>query len=250
MKVIKINESQKKRLFEAYREGFSLKELSALGNNGWGAQYDYCIKWLGEPNGFGSSRCVFTLSDNIILKLAMGGQYKAGIAQNKQEYEMYKTWDSPLLVRIYNVDKNFTFLISESVVPAEEIDFEQILGLPFYHWVQGSEYGGDGEDIVGYDKYFDTLKKPHEKTEINVYNILAYIESNYAIDEPYYDEEMEKVIKNSEWLSQFRNFVMYTGMSDFCQVENFGIVNRNGKPTLVILDSGLNLDIWSKYYAD
>jgi hypothetical protein len=34
MKVIKINESQKKRLFEAYREGFSLKELSALGKNG------------------------------------------------------------------------------------------------------------------------------------------------------------------------------------------------------------------------
>ena len=85
---------------------------------------------------------------------------------------------------------------------------------------------------------------------MNVYNILAYIESNYAINEPYYDEEMEKAIKNSEWLSQFRDFVMYTSMSDFCQVGNFGIVNRNGEPTLVILDSGLNLDVWYKYYAD
>lgn len=247
MKVIKINESQKKRLFEAYREGFSLKKLSALGNNGWGAQYDYCVKWLGEPDGFGSSRCVFTLSDNMILKLAMGGGRKAGIAQNQQEYKMYEAWDSPLLVRIYNVDTNFTFLISESVVPAEEIDFEQILGLPFYNWAQGNEFGEDGEDIVGYDKYFKTM---HKKTSLNVYNILAYIESNYVIGEPYYDVKMEKAIKNSEWLNQFKKFVMNTKMSDFCQVENFGIVNRDGKPTLVILDSGLNIDIWNKYYKD
>lgn len=250
MKLIKINESQKKRLFEAYREGFSLKELSALGNNGWGAQYDYCVKLLGEPNGFGSSRCVFTLSDNLILKLAVGDQYQAGIAQNKQEYEMYETWDSPLLVRIYNVDKNFTFLICESVVPAERIDFEQILGLPFYRCVQGDKYNVDGEEIVGYDEYFDKLKNPDEETKINVYNILAYIESNYVFHEPYHDEKIEKAIKNSEWLSQFRNFIMRTGMPDFCQIGNFGLVNRNGNPTLVILDSGFSLDIWNKYYAN
>jgi len=69
-------------------------------------------------------------------------------------------------------------------------------------------------------------------------------------DEGYYDEVYEDIINSSEWLSQFRDFVMYTGMSDLCQVGNFGMVNRNGKPTLVILDSGLNLDIWDKYYAD
>ena len=55
----------------------------------------------------------------------------------------------------------------------------------------GACYGEDGEDIIGYEKYF---KKPHRKTNLNVYNILAYIESNYAIDEPYYDGKMEKVM--------------------------------------------------------
>jgi hypothetical protein len=269
MKVIKINESQKKRLFEAYREGFSLKELSALGNNGWGAQYDYCIKWLGEPDNRGSSRCVFTLSDNIILKLAVGDKYKAGIAQNKQEYEMYETWDSPLLVRIYNADKNYTFLVSENVIPAKDIDFEKILGIPFYGTshqkslkmpaIVGSEtqnYNGKRKSdyTVGYDKYFDGDKKWHETYYYgnrmeSLYKVLCYIEANYVLDEGYYDKVYEDIINNSEWLSKFRDFVMYTEISDFCQIENFGIVNRDGNPTLVILDSGLNLNIWDKYYA-
>ena len=33
MKLIKINESQQKRLFEAYQEGFSFDHLSILGND-------------------------------------------------------------------------------------------------------------------------------------------------------------------------------------------------------------------------
>ena len=33
MKLIKINESQQKRLFEAYREGFSFDELAVLVND-------------------------------------------------------------------------------------------------------------------------------------------------------------------------------------------------------------------------
>ena len=60
-------------------------------------------------------------------------------------------------------------LICESVVPAERIDFEQILGLPFYRCVQGDKYNVDGEEIVGYDEYFDKLKNPDEETKINVY---------------------------------------------------------------------------------
>lgn len=69
MKVIFINESQKKRLFEAYDGEFSFSELDRLNLNG---MYDYCLKHLGEPCGSGSSRLVFMLSDNIVLKLAFG----------------------------------------------------------------------------------------------------------------------------------------------------------------------------------
>jgi len=257
MKRIIIKESQKKRLFEAYQEGFSLKVLSSLGDNGWVDQYDYCVKWLGEPDGFGSSRCVFTISDNLILKLAMGDQRNAGIAQNKAECELFKEFNTPLLVRIFNADENFTYMVSESVVPAKEEDFEKILGLPFWHTHfqnaqkeldQTSNNNGDVE--IGYNKYFDNIKKPYEQSEISLYDVLCYIETNYVLDETSYNVKFENIIRNSSWLSEFSKFVEDSGMSDFCQVENFGIVNRDGKPRLVILDSGLNLDVWKKYYAD
>ena len=275
MKIIKINESQKKRLFEAYQEGFSFDTLSVLSNNGfsdwnnWEEQYEYCRKWLGEPDSSGSSRCVFTLSDNIILKLAVGERREAGIAQNQQEYEMYNTWQSPLLVKIYGADDNFTYLVSENVIPARDIDFEKILGIPFYGTshqksmklpaIIGSEkqdYNGKKKSdyTVGFDKYFDGEKGWHESYYYNdemtsLYDVLCYIESNYVLDEGYYNKNYEEIINGSEWLSKFRDFVMFTGMSDFCQIGNFGMVNRDGKPTIVVLDSGLNLEVWEKHYS-
>lgn len=268
MKIIKINESQKRRLFEAYQEGFSFDALTKLGDD-WEAQYAYCVKWLGEPDGKGSSRCVFTLNDSMILKLAIGWRREAGVAQNRQECELFDTYQSPLLVKIYSADENYTYLVSENVVPAKDIDFEKILGIPFWgssHQMSmalPAKIGSDVEDYngiehsdltVGYDKYFDGEKGWHETyyygdRMTNLYEILCYIEANYVLDEGYYDRDFEEIIDNSEWLSKFRDFVLFTGMSDFCQIQNFGMVNRDGKPTLVILDSGLNLDIWDKHYG-
>ena len=114
MKKIIINESQKRRIFEAYREGFSFDELTAIAdkapaeNNSSIPQMNYCIKWLGDPVSRGSSRCVFTLSDNMILKLAFGNKYKAGRDQNRMEYELFESTKSPLLARVYDCDKNYT----------------------------------------------------------------------------------------------------------------------------------------------
>lgn len=262
MKVIKINESQRKRLFEAYRDGFSFEILSILGGDvfsdwrDWEKQYDYCVKWLGEPNGFGSSRCVFTLSDNVVLKLAMGGYRNAGVEQNRLEYEMYNTYKSPLLARVFDADENFTYIVCENVVPAENIDFEKILGIPIGNvWYQNSqkykEPYGKGDTTVGFNKYFDNIKTPYQEYKGNtLYDIFCYLESNYVTDEGYYSEEIENIIDNSEWLSALRDLVEETRMSDFCNIENYGMVNRDGKPTLVILDAGMNLDLWEKHYAD
>ena len=39
------------------------------------------------------------------------------------------------------------------------------------------------------------------------------------------------------------------GMSDICSLENYGIVNRDGNPLIVVLDSGFNGDVAKKYYG-
>lgn len=263
MKLIKINESQHSRLFEAYREGFSFDELSTIANSAFSderhgdAQMAYCVKWLGEPNSYGSSRCVFTLSDNIILKLAYGKLYDAGVAQNELEYKVYKKVKSPLFPIVYDCDKNFTYLVSENVVPARPVDFEKILGIPFYHgWTQktekeksqASKYGGDEE--VGFDEYFENPKNVYDETEMpTVYEILEYIEANNVTNEGFFDQDIENTINTIPWFQELIKLVKKTHISDFCSYENFGMTIRNGKPTLVILDSGLNLDTWEEYYS-
>jgi hypothetical protein len=261
MKFIKINESQRKRLFEAYQEGFSFEDLTMIGDSAFAdednsaAQMAYCTKWLGRPDSKGSSRAVFTLNDNMVLKLAYGEWHNAGIAQNKQECEVFQQVDSPLLTRIFYHDKNFSYIVSESVLPCYKEDFEKILGIPFYHaYVQNSTQTLDtfsknkGDKEIGFNKYFDKLKKPFESSELSMTDIFMYIECNYVLDEPYNSIKVENAINNSQWLKDFVKLVIDTRMSDFCQTENFGIVNRNGNPTIVVLDSGLNLDVWEKNY--
>lgn len=225
MKIVKIRESQKSRLFEAYREGFSFEELSSLSSDG-NAQFEYCRKWLGEPDGSGSSRCVFTLSDNIILKLAMGKMRECGIAQNLNEFKVFNAIKSPLLARLYDVDDNFTYLVCESVLPCEESDFEEVLGMPFYN---------KNDIFVNHDNPC-------------VYDILCYIESCYVFDEGTMDKKAESIINNNAWFKELCRVVREARIGDFCDYGNFGLVNRNGTPSIVLLDSGLNLDIWNEYY--
>ena len=278
-KIVKINESQKRRLFEAYSDGFSFDELTELGKqslegiNCSPSQIRYCTKYLGASVGEGSSRMVYTLSDNMILKLAYGHMYQAGIEQNKLEWKLFREAQSSLLPRIYGVDDNFTYLICESVNPADYTDFEKILGIPYMEtYVQHSEkiqmtMGKEGDSKVGYDKYFDNLKGIREK--YNGYcakTILDYITYRYALFPGAKEEELEKnmeknnryakrinikelewVVEKSDWFSEIKRLSKKFGLYDF-GITNFGIVNRYGTPKIVILDSGFNPNISKKYY--
>ena len=265
MKFIKINESQKKRLFEAYQEGFSFKELEAIADNAIAngeddseLQMRYCSKWLSYPDSMGSSRAVYTLSDNRVLKLAYGTMNQAGMEQNRVEYAVYKKVNSPLLPRILYHDKNFTFLVSENVVPARPEDFEQYIGLPFYgFYTQNSQKEIDitspnkGDAEIGYNKYFNNIKKPLERSndsELTVMNILYYLESAYSLDEGGYNRKIEDAIRNNPWLKSLRELIIKTSMTDLGQIANFGVVNRDGKPMIVILDSGFNHNVYTKFY--
>lgn len=235
MKVVKINESQKERLFEAYREGFEFDTLSYLGDErwfygqgndieAWEKQFDYCKKWLGEPFGFGSSRCVFTLNDSIILKLAIGSRREGGIEQNRIEYTVYQKYKSPLLATVFDCDENFSYIVCENVVPCVENDFLEVLGIPFF----GTSDGG-----------------------FCVNDVLTYIENNYSLGEEMFDMRIEVLINRNPWFKELKELIENTGMCDLSKaVENFGMVNRNGKPSIVILDAGFNMEVYNKYYVD
>ena len=259
MKKVKINESQYKMLLEGYQESFSFDELSMLGDgllNGEDnsvPQMTYCRKMLGEPDSMGSSRAVFTLDDNCILKLAYGKKYLAGIEQNEAEWKLFQDIDSPLLVKILYHDRNYTYLVSESVLPAEPVDFEKILGIPYRStWEQHTMPSRHFQDsTIGFDKYFDNLKEFDEDYEgISVFDLLNYIHIKYTNKyDKLYKPEYEEFINKNLWFKEIKRLALYSTIADYVNIRNFGIVNRDGNPTIVILDSGFNENIWMTYYA-
>jgi len=247
MKVIKINESQQKRLFEAYQDGFSFENLSILGNDAFSDEYykgqrqfEYCYRWLGEPVAKGSSRCVFMLSDNLVLKLAHD-KYEAGCAQNRLECQLYEELKSPLLARIFGNDDNYSYIICENVVPAKPIDFEKIIDVPFCngHYIQR-----DSE----YSQYFETPRERFEKAPYDMYDIACYLELNYCEGSGHYYEGIENYIRKNPWLKKLREFIIETQVGDLTKPENYGVVNRDGKPMIVILDAGMDWKNWEEYY--
>ena len=265
---VKLKEEQLLPIREAYQNSFSFEELSSIGGSGEieydnFLRYEYCVKHLGNPVGEGSSRVVFTLTDGYVLKLAIRNNNTdcnigegIGEEQNRQEYELYKENDSPILPKILYCDKHYYFLVCESVLPAKKEDFEKILGIPFtIFYGQNSKKVTDpnspnqGDETIGFNKYFDGSKENVKYAEgPTIMDILEYFESNYVDEAEYYDEDYEEVIKSCEWLQELEEFIMNTGITDFTSLGNFGVVNRDGKEQIVILDTGLNLETWGNYY--
>ena len=256
MKIIKINESQKNRLFEGYREGFSFEELYVLGNDSFGdyncgkIQEKYCTKWLGNPFSSGSSRLVYTLNDSLVLKLANSDNYNAGKEQNKNEWNAYQKINSPILPKILYHDDNFSFLVTESVLPAVLEDFEKYVGIPFTRYYtqtsKKSTLGNGGDVKVGYNKYFENPKKHSERYFGNT--ILDLIDYMIRHKYGFTNVKMEKDIKENDWLMMLNSLIQETDAIDLKLVSNYGIVNRDGKPMIVVLDTGLNLGTYRNYY--
>ena len=46
-----------------------------------------------------------------------------------------------------------------------------------------------------------------------------------------------------------QRFVKQTHVRDIAAIDNYGIVHRNGKDMIVMIDSGLTTEIYKKYYS-
>ena len=248
MKIVKINESQKDRLLEARSEEFSLRKLSSMKDTM--EMVRYCFRTLGDPFSEGSSRMAFMLTDNLVLKLAYRRD-GAGTAQNEAEYNVYRKYRdmgvTEYVTRILMCDKEYRWLVSENAVPCEMIDFEKVFGIPYFN--EYTQRTNDTDYGIGYDKYFDNLRGRYEHSDISFYEILEYIHSEVIGDGEMYNPKVERFIRNNRWLSGFRDFAIEADVNDFCSYQNFGLVKRNGKDHIVLLDSGMNYDVWCNNYA-
>ena len=86
----------------------------------------YAKKFLPEL-GQGSSRVTFALSGGKVLKIALN---KQGFQQNKQEVEVFTgAKDNDLVTKIYDLDPQFKWLVSEIVKEIPEKQFKDYTGI-------------------------------------------------------------------------------------------------------------------------
>lgn len=217
---IHITEQQHNKLFEAMMPGFSIDVMVAQGT--FKKRFEYCKKMLGPYNG-GSSRVVFDIDDETVLKLAKN---RKGVEQNLEEIRLGTEPYLSSFPKIMNGtdEKNGLWIIAERVLPATEKDFEKVLNVPFtiineFVWCViacGKR---------GYNK--NAEDKRHELYEL--------YENNYELIDLFNDIY--------ELYMGFDNFIV-----DLRRIENWGMCLRDGSPSMVILDAGLSQEIYDKMY--
>lgn len=209
-----VTESQARLLKEATDGQFSTQELSALPN--FNQRRKYCEQHLGRHVGRGSSRMVFQIDDEKVLKLAFN---QKGVAQNEEEASYYKQrYD--FIPKIYETDDNDNWIICEYVLPAKKADFQHCLG-------------------ISWDEFVDFVN--------TVFSQFSRMYIGHDLD---YDE-MEQMADNNEMLSELYQYItdMCFVNYDIIRIANWGLAKRNGEAYLVFLDHGFSQRVKDEYYT-
>jgi hypothetical protein len=221
MKII-INEKQENLLHscfitEAMGESFSYDELRSIGS--FKGRYQYCLRTLGPCQGRGSSRVIFQLSDEKVLKLALN---QKGIAQNEAECDWYlQKYDVVPEIFKESDDKNYYFLVSEFVLPAKKNDFDIVFGFDFFTFC----------------RCLVAIWKMYNPRGTSLYP-------------PIDGATLSELLEKSEDLNNFYYYMTdyQPPVGDMLRAENYGLTNRSGTPQIVLLDSGLTNDVYDSYY--
>lgn len=208
---IVITESQYRRLTESVNSSVITSALNSCTK--YREMVQYCNTNIGTNIGLGSSRVVYQLDDEKVIKVAYN---EKGTAQNKEEAESTKRVQKySFIPRVYDYNPDGRWIISEYVLPAEKEDFEQCLGIDlqeFKNILYTIELSLNG-------KYVETHPDYIKGQQIPIFR------------------EIEDYCTNSN-----------APVGDLIGIRNWGLGLRDGKEHLILLDHGLNEEILNKYY--
>lgn len=218
---IKITEEQLKTVVKemAYPVSFNFDEFKNI--QSFTKKIEYCNKHL-QRIASGSARIAYKVDEEKVLKLAKN---KKGIAQNEEEYNSYAIMTG-IGANVFDCDDNFLWIEMELATKCKPSDFKR---------------------IIGYDFNF-------------VQEFINYIASWYSRNKTYYDkrylEEFEKIVNeeanNWEWFNGLSDYMSNTGLEvigDLKRISSWGIVKRDGGEDIVLIDFGLNDDVYGTYYS-
>lgn len=205
----------------AYPASFNMDEFKSL--NTFAKRLEYCKARLPRL-GAGTSRVVFRVDDDKVLKLAKN---RKGIAQNLAEIDVLTDgYSYSILPDIFDYDENGLFLEAELCRKATEKDFQNIYGVPW-----------GAHCCAVFDEY-------------NAHNGRKLYYNPYSQFQPVVDSVWNG--EDNDTMSFFNEVHDYVAnhhndpIGDLTRIANWGI-DYEGYFKLV--DAGFNKDVATRYYG-
>lgn len=207
----------------AYPSNFDLRYFSTIPT--FKDRIQYCkdrLKLLGN----GSSRIAFQVDDKKVLKIAKNSK---GIAQNMKEEDWGRN-QYGCFAEIYEADTNNHLWIEMEL--ARKATNQDFLDHFDCHVTHLSDILPFIYNQYGYKKYQFTQQELKDTEEF--FNSHIYNEQNEELYNLYHymlDYQPDK-----------------SSINDWTVKSNWGVVNRNGKEWLVIIDDGFDEQVSNSYY--
>lgn len=221
-------------LLDNVGQTFSVNTLKTMGWNSGYELIQYCEHCNMLCLGEGANRKVYQIDDQHVLKIE---KYKTNQSQNEREVNTFmdcNQQERKFLPYIYDWDKiniRPLWIISEQVLTATYADFQKLLGIDFGSYTSSADITQMKQDMETYSKY------PGKTINKFSFNLMDFLEAYGDNDLSEYDYD----IKKNKWLQGLIK-ILDNGVVNYWEleiIENWGIVHRNGKTQLVILDIGI-----------
>ena len=199
-----------------YPESFIMDYFKSLSS--FSQRILYCEKHLQRISS-GSSRIVYKIDDNTVLKLAKN---RKGLAQNEEEGQPDFYKDSiGLFAKVYDTDMDYEWIEMQLAQKAKPSDFKRLTGFDFNTvccWI----------DYCSPNRYRNT-------------NPLESFFSSSNFNENW--DEYGLFAKLQEYIGNYD-----VPVGDLKRISSWGIVKNEGDEELVLIDYGLSNDILNNYY--
>lgn len=205
-----------KELSEDYPIDFDIFNFKNL--RSYAEKLRYAEAHLGKPLGRGSSRLVYRVDENKVLKLAKN---KKGIAQNEAEINWADDYYfENILAKLFDYDRDNSYWTEMEIAYKPTInDFRKLWGINF-------------KDLWAYLKNVNSQNRGRR--------------SMFSIN-----PEIKEQLDNNEHVMELVDFMMNSDSpdGDLSKLNSWGRVHRSEGDALVLIDFGLTNNIYQSYYA-
>lgn len=215
---MKIFEIYEEMMDEDYPSSWNLETFKSL--RSFAQRIKYCEEHLQRISS-GTARIVYKVDDEKVLKLAKN---KKGLAQNELEAEYSRYNDlSDILARTFDSADDNTWVEMELARKFTPAMFKTLIG---FNW----------------DDYVKKMYKQYYRANPQKNPVYGW-----KVDQ---DTELESQMWENEFCySMFSLLANYDiPVGDLVRPSSYGIVKRNGEDTIVLIDYGLNNEVYDSYY--